>query len=128
MDIVDNIEGEAKGGKEKQGGEETYGQEKVRNIVSGVDGQANIGEVEAVAAGDEGQRDDMVAHKLLKVLARLLHAQHQHDSLLQPVRGLEEVVELDNTLLAVMRVPFEHAAGVEVPDGGAAHNVHPGGA
>ena len=61
-----------------------------------VDGDADVGEVEAVAERDEGQSDDVVAHELLEVLTRLLHAQEEDDGLLGPVGSLEEVVELDS--------------------------------
>lgn len=89
-----------------------------------VHGQTDVGEVEAVGKRDQRQADNVVAHELLEVLARLLHAQHQDDGLLRPVRGLEEVVELEHGLVRLMGEALVHAGGVEVPDGRPAHNVH----
>ena len=84
-----------------------------------VDGQADVGEVEAVAEGDQRQRDDVVADEFAKVLARLLHAQQQHDGLLGPVGGLEKVVELEGAVELLVWVLLVHAARVEEPDVGA---------
>lgn len=98
------------------------GEEEVADVVGGVDGDAHVGEVEAVAEGDEGEADDVVADELLEVLARLLHAEEQDDGLLGPVGGLEEVVELDGGLVGAVREGLVHAARVEVPDGGARHD------
>lgn len=102
----------------------TYGKKKVADIMCRKHGQANVGKVEAVAEPDEGHAEDMVHDKLLEVLARGLHAKHQHDGLLGPEGGLEQVVELDHTLVGFVRVRLVHAARVEVPHGCAAHDVH----
>jgi len=96
--------------------------------VGDVDGQAHIGEMEAVAQANEGQTDDVVANQLLDVLSRLLHAQKQHDGLLGPVGRLEEVVELEDGVVGLVREVLVHGARVEVPHGGAAHDVHARGA
>ena len=92
-----------------------------------VDGQTNVGKVEAVAQGDQGQADNVVADELLEVFAGLLHAQEQDDGLLGPVGGLEQVVELEVGLVGLVGEGLVHAVRVEVPDGGAAHDVHAGG-
>lgn len=92
--------------------------------MSDVHRQTNVGEVEAVGQPDERQADNVVAHELLVVLARLLHAQHQDDGLLGPVRGLEQVVELEDGLVALVGETLVHAGGVEVPHGRPAHDVH----
>lgn len=102
------------------------GQEEVGDVVGGVDGDANVGKVEAVAEADEGQADNVVADELLVVLARLLHAQDEDEGLLGPVGGLEEVVELDDGLVGLVGEVLVHAAGVEVPNGRAAHDVQAG--
>lgn len=104
----------------------TYCEEEVTDIVGDVDGQAHVGEVETVAQGNEGQADNVVADQLLKVLAGLLQAQQQDYGLLGPVGGLEQVVELEDGLVGHVREVLVHAGGVEVPDGGAAHDVHAG--
>ncbi|KAH6605132.1 hypothetical protein Trco_006839 [Trichoderma cornu-damae] len=80
--------------------------------------------MEAVAQANQGQADDVVAHELLVILARLLHSQDEDDGLLGPVGSLEEVVELDNAFVGAVREPLVHAARVEVPDRRAAHDVH----
>lgn len=86
--------------------------------------QSHICEVEAVAEADERQADNVVAHELLEVLARLLHAQHEDNGLLGPVGGLEQVVELEDGLVCLVREVGVHAGSVEIPDGGAAHDIH----
>lgn len=86
--------------------------------------QSHVGEVEAVAEADEGQGDQVMADELLVVLARLLHAQHEHDELLSPVGGLEEVVELEVGLVGLVWGALVHARGVEVPDRRVAHDIH----
>lgn len=93
-----------------------------------VHGQTHIGEMEAVAQTDQSQTDNVVTNQLLKVLAGLLHAQEQNNGLLGPVRGLEQVVELEEGVVGLVRVVFVQAGRVEVPDGGAAHDVHARGA
>lgn len=100
------------------------GEEEVTNVVGDVDGDANVGEMEAVAQANEGQADDVVTHKLLEVLSRLLHSQEEDNGLLGPVGSLEEVVKLDDALVRAVGEALIHAAGVEVPDGRAAHDVH----
>lgn len=102
----------------------THGKEEVADVVGRVDGQANVGEVEAVAEPDERHAEDVVHDELLEVLAAGLHAQHEHDGLLGPEGGLEEVVELDQALVRAVRKALVHAARVEVPHGRAAHDVH----
>lgn len=93
-----------------------------------VHGQSNVGEVEAVAEADEGQGDEVVADELLVVLARPLHAEDEHNGLLGPVGGLEEIVELEDGLVGLVREALVEARGVEVPDGRPAHDIHAPGA
>ncbi len=110
--------------RERGRGQGTYGKEEIADVVGDVDGQTHVGEVEAVAQADEGQADDVVADQLLEVLARLFHAQQQHDGLLGPVGGLEQVVELEDGVVGGVREVLVHGTRVEVPHGGAAHDEH----
>lgn len=100
------------------------GEEEVADVVGGVDCDADIRKMEAVAEGDEGEGDNVVADELLEVLAGPLHAEDEDDGLLGPVGALEEVVELDEGVVGAVGEALVHAAGVEVPDRGAAHDVH----
>lgn len=79
--------------------------------------------MEAVAETDESQGDQVVADKLLVVLAGLLHAQHEHNKLLRPVGGLEQIVEFEVGLVELVREAFVHASGVKVPDRRVAHDI-----
>lgn len=101
----------------------TYGKEEITDIMGQVDGNTDVREVEAVAQGNEGQSDDMVSHKLLEVLARLLHAQQQDNGLLRPVRSLEQVVELEDGLVGLVREGLVHASRVEVPYRCSTHDI-----
>ena len=91
--------------------------------MSDEDGQAHVREVEAVAQADQGQGHNVVTDQLLVVFTGLLHAKHQHDGLLGPVGGLEEVVELEDALVRAVREVLVHGAGVEVPQRRSAHHV-----
>lgn len=104
------------------------GEEEVTNVVGDVDGQADVGEVEAVAETDESQTDNVVTDELLEVLAGLLHAKDEDDGLLSPVCGLEEVVKLDGGRVCAMREAFVHASSVKVPDRSRAHDPEAKGA
>lgn len=102
----------------------THRKEEVTNIMGDVHRQSHVGEVEAVAETDQSQGDQVMADKLLVVLARLLHAQHEHDQLLRPVSGLEQVVEFEIRFVKLVRETLVHASGVEVPHRRMAHDVH----
>lgn len=102
------------------------GEKEVANVVRGVDGDANIGEVEAVAEPDEGKADHMVADELIVVLAGLFEAEDEDNRLLGPVGALEEVVKLDDSFVAAVGKVGVHAGRVVVPDGGLAHDVETG--
>lgn len=92
--------------------------------MGGVHSDTDVSEVEAVAETNQSQTDNVVTNKLVVVLARLLESQDQDNSLLSPVGSLEQVVELDRGLVRLVGEVFVHAASVEVPDGGAAHDIH----
>ncbi|KAL8371345.1 hypothetical protein RB595_001256 [Gaeumannomyces hyphopodioides] len=83
--------------------------------------------MEPVAQAYQGERDDVMGDQLLEVLARLLHAEYKDQSLLGPVGSLEQVVEFEIGVVGAVGEVLVHAAGVEVPDRGAAHDVHAGG-
>ena len=106
----------------------TYCEEQVTDIVRQVHGNANVGKVKAVAEGNERQRHDVVRHELLEVLARLLEPQHHDEGLLGPVRGLEQVVELEGGLVRRVGEALVRGANVKVPHDGAAHHVDARGA
>lgn len=89
-----------------------------------VDGNAHVRKVEAVAQPNERQRHHMVRHQLLVVLARLLEAKKHHNALLRPIRRLEEVVELEGSLVRAVRKILVHAGRVKVPDGATAHHIN----
>ena len=108
---------------EEAGG--THGEEKITDIMCDKHPQAHIREMEAVTQEDQRQGHDVMADKLLEILARLLHAQQKHDSLLRPVRGLEEVVELEGGVVGAVREGLVHGARIEVPQRRAAHHVQP---
>jgi hypothetical protein len=78
--------------------------------------------MEPVAQPNKRKRNDMVQNQLLEVLARLLQLQHQNDSLLRPVRRLQQVVGLEVGLVSAVWESFVHASCVEVPDGRARHD------
>ena len=65
----------------------------------------------------------MVTDKLLEVLSRFLELEHQHDGLLGPVRGLQQVVGLEGPVQGPVREALEEGAGAEVPDRSPAHDV-----
>ena len=102
----------------------TYSKEEITNIVCSIHSQPDIRKVKAVAEANKQQTDDMVSHQLLKVLARLLHPQQQHDGLLRPVRRLEEIVELEVGRQRAVREALVHASDVKVPHRRTAHDVH----
>lgn len=68
----------------------------------------------------------MVTDELLVILPRLFHAEQEHNGLLGPVGGLEQVVELEDALGGLVRKVRVHAGSVEVPDRSPAHHVHAG--
>lgn len=85
--------------------------------------QAHVRKMEAVAQRDEGERHYVVANQFLEVLPGLLHPQEEDDGLLGPVRSLEEVVELEDSLVCPVREVLVHRSGVEVPQRGPTHHI-----
>lgn len=89
-----------------------------------IDGDPHPGEVEAVTQPDQGQRDDVMQDQLPKVLPGFLQLQQQHDGLLGPVAGLEEIVRLEDALGLFVREALEHGRRVEIPQRLPRHDVH----
>lgn len=91
-----------------------------------VDGKSHVREVKTVAQPNERYTDDVMSDQLPEVLARLLHSQQQHDGLLRPVGRLEQVIELEHSLVSLVGKALVHAPSVEVPDRRPTHDVHTG--
>jgi len=85
----------------------------------------HVSEMKAITAPNQRQRNDMMQHQLLKVLARLLEHEDQHQSLLRPVARLEEVVRLEDRLVTPVGKTLEHARGAKVPHGAPTHDINP---
>ena len=84
--------------------------------------ESHIREMEAITETDENQSDDMVANKLIIILPRFFEFENDDDSLLGPVRGLEEVVEFELPRHGFMREAFIHPVDVEIPYWCAGHD------
>lgn len=100
----------------------TYSEEEIRDIVGNINWKSHVREVETVRRPDQRDRNDVVHHKLLEVLARLLHTEDKHNSLLSPVRALKKVIKLKVSVQRLVWVSLEHARHSEVPDRGMAHD------
>lgn len=88
-----------------------------------VHGDSHISEMEAITQPDQSQSNNMMHDQLFKVLSRLLQHQHKDKTLLSPIRCLQQIIGLDDTLMRTMGKALEHASCVEVPYRGAAHDV-----
>lgn len=86
---------------------------------------AHFGEMKTVTQSNQGQRNDMMNHKLLVVFAWLFQLQHQDNGLRGPVTGLKEIVRLEHRLVTAMGESLEHCGGVEVPERALPHHVKP---
>src|SRR6266536_1157856 len=64
-----------------------------------------------------------MSNQFLEVLSWLLHSQHQDDSLLCPVRRLEQVVEFEDAFVRLRGEGLVHAPRVEIPHWCPAHDV-----
>jgi hypothetical protein len=84
--------------------------------------------MEAIAQKDQGQTDDVMTDQLLEILPRLLQPQQHDQRLLSPIRRLEQVVELEDGDVALVRIPVVQAVRGEVPHGRLRHDVHADGA
>lgn len=104
-----------------------YGEEKIANVVGDVYGEAHVCKVEAVAAPDECNGDDVVSNKFFKVLSRLLQHKHQDQRLLNPIRRLQQIVRLEKPLVFPMRESVKHAVAIEIPHRRPTHHVQPKG-
>lgn len=93
-----------------------------------VDGKTNVGKVEAVGEGDEGDGDDVVEDEFFEILAWLFELEEKDNGLLGPVGGLEEVVCFKVAGKDLVRVAFVEGGGVEIPHGGVVHDPETKGA
>jgi hypothetical protein len=103
----------------------THCKEEITNVMRDVHRNPHVREMEAVAQPNQRQRNDMVQHQLLEILSRLLQLQHQNDSLLRPVRRLQQVVSLEGSLVRAVRETLVHARRVEIPHRRARHDPQP---
>jgi len=101
---------------------DTHCKEEIADVMRDVHSDAHVSEVEAVAQSNKRERDDVVQHQLLEILTRLLKLQHQDNSLLRPVRSLQQVVSFEASLVSSVREALVHASGVEVPHRRARHD------
>ena len=100
----------------------TYREEEVTDVVGDVDRYTHVREVEAVAKSNEGERNNMVSHEFFEIFPRLFQQQTEHNGLLSPITCLQQVIRLEQTFMASVRESFEHARGIEVPNGRSRHN------
>lgn len=85
--------------------------------------QPNVRKVEAVAQPDERQCDEMVCHKFLEILPRLLEQHDQYERLLCPVTRLQEIIGFEQGVVRAIRERLVHACGTEIPDRRMIHDV-----
>lgn len=105
------------------GEQRAYREEEIADIMGDVDSQAHVGEVEAIAQPDQRDGDDVMCHKLFEVLSRLLQLEHEHNGLLGPVAGLQQVVGLEHGLVAPVGEILKHANGIKIPDRRPVHDI-----
>lgn len=86
-----------------------------------------MGEVKPVAQRNQSQGDDVMQDELLEIFPGLFQEQDEHNGLLGPVAGLEEVVGLVDAFKCSMREAFEHGSGIEVPKRALRHDIQPKG-
>ena len=103
----------------------TYGEEEIADIMRDVDGQPHVGKMKAIAQPDQRERHNMMADQLFEILPWLLQQQAQHDGLLRPIAGLQQIIRFEQAFVRAMREPFKHAHGVEIPHGRPRHDIQP---
>lgn len=102
-----------------------YRQEEVGNVHGDVHGNAHVGEMKAIRAPNQGNGNEVMRNQLFEIFPRLLQHQKQHDHLLRPVTGLQQIICLEDTLVRLVRESLIHASCVEVPHGRPRHNPQP---
>ena len=85
--------------------------------------QPHVREMKAVAQPDQRKSDHVMSNQLLEILPRLLLLQAQHNRLLRPITGLDQIIALEDGLVATVRKGGEHAFHTEIPNGCAFHDV-----
>ena len=103
--------------------ESTYSKEEITDIVGDEYCQSHVCEVEAITGRNQSKRDNVVSNQLIVILPWFLHSQAEHNELLEPVRCLEQVVELEICLVCPVREIHVHARGVEIPHRASAHHI-----
>ena len=73
-------------------------------------------------------KETYMSHELLEVLPRLFNPRGQDDSLLQPIRKLQQVIRLQQRGHLQHRESVPHRAGLVPPDRQSAHDVDSQGA
>lgn len=110
--------------KERGGGyRETYGEEKIANIMRNIHRQPHIREVEPVAQPNQRQGHNVMRHQDGEILPSLLQPQAQHDGLLRPVTRLQQVVRLEQPVVRPVWEPLVHTLHPEIPHWGPVHDV-----
>lgn len=101
----------------------THGQEEIADIMRNIHRQAHIREMKTIAQPDQRQRHHMMSHQLLEIFPGLLELQTEHDRLLRPIARLQEIISLEDALVAPVREAFKHPRRVEIPHRRPAHHV-----
>lgn len=104
-------------------GRTTHSQEEIRDVMRNIDGHPHVREMKAIAQPNQRQCNNMMPHQLLEILPRLLEQHTQHNRLLRPIRRLQQVISLEQPLVASMRVCLEHSRRAEIPHWSARHHV-----
>lgn len=92
--------------------------------MSDIHRDTHVGEVETVAQENQGQGDNMVKYQLFEIFPRLLQQEQQHNCLLAPITGLEQVVCLEDTHMLSMWESLEHGACIKVPQRALRHHIY----
>lgn len=111
--------------KDRTGGQRvTYRQKPVRNVMSDVNQETDVCEMEAIAQVNKSERNDVVQDQLIEVFARFLQPQHKHKSLLGPVCSLQEIIQLKLRRENFVRVALVHWSRFEPPHAAHLHHIH----
>jgi len=100
-----------------------YGKEEVTNVMSDVYRDSHVREVKSVTQTNKGQSYSVMKYELFEILSRLFQLQYKHNSLLEPVSSLEEVVCFEHAFVRAVWKSFEHSGCVEIPERPPRHNI-----
>lgn len=101
----------------------THGKEEVADVMGDVHRQPHVGEMKSVAQPDQCQRDDVMTDQFAIIPPGFLQSEAQDQGLLGPVTRLQQVVGLEHGIVRAVGEGFVHACSVEIPDGGAIHDI-----